>query len=88
MDGSFVFTVKSLRDLGQEIVQTGNRFLADCYTFSWQLRVMGLSDNTICKECRQEKEFPSHTLCQCQVLTSSGMVIGSVYVEQNDSVLQ
>jgi hypothetical protein len=75
MDASFAFTAKSLSNIGREIVQIGNRFLADCYTLSWQLRVMGHSANRMCKKCRQKEEHFSHTFCHCPVLTTRRMKV-------------
>jgi hypothetical protein len=39
--------------------------LTGCCTVRWQLHVMGLLDDTMCKECEQKEDTFDHTLCQC-----------------------
>lgn len=84
MHMSFAILASSLSGLGQEWVETGNRFSTGHCPLSWQLHAVGLWGEWACRTCRQESALLScNVSCrvwneECLVLYEwSRMLVGS-----------
>jgi predicted amidophosphoribosyltransferase len=71
--------------LGQKKCKLVTGLLTGHWALRWHLHIMGLSENAMCKKCKQEEEKSYHIFCPCLALAKYRVeIFHSAWIQLKD----